>query len=81
MRAARLLLGPDEKRLAALAGVLLPTIQRIKASAGTVRGTVGTLTKAIEALGAAGVDPFAAGARSEGGGRGVRLRMQQDINR
>jgi len=74
MRAARALLGFDQKRLAALAGVSLPTIQRMEASDGIVRGTVDTLTKVIEALSAAGVDLLADGARSEGGGRGVRLR-------
>lgn len=74
MRAARALLGIDQKRLAGLAGVSLPTIQRMEASDGTVRGTVDTLTKVIEALTTAGVDLLADGARSEGGGRGVRLR-------
>lgn len=81
MRAARALLGVDQKRLAALAGVSLPTIQRMEASDGIVRGTVDTLTKVIEALSAAGVDLLADGARSEGGGRGVRLREAGELNR
>lgn len=74
IRAARALLGIDQRRLAMLAAVSLPTIQRMEASAGTVRGTVDTLTKVIEALGAAGIELLTEGARSEGGGRGVRLR-------
>ena len=74
LRAARALLGIDQKALAALADVSLPTIQRMEASAGVVRGTVETLTKVIEALNAAGVDLIGENARSEAGGRGVRLR-------
>jgi len=81
MRAARALLGVDQKRLAALAGVSLPTIQRMEASDGIVRGTVDTLTKVVEALNSAGVDLLAEGARSEGGGRGVRLREAGELNR
>ena len=72
--AARALLGIDQKTLAALADVSLPTIQRMEASDGVVRGTVETLTKVIEALNRAGVDLVGERARSEGGGRGVRLR-------
>jgi predicted transcriptional regulator len=74
LRAARALLGIDQKTLAALADVSLPTIQRMEASDGVVRGTVETLTKVIEALGRAGVDLIGDNARSEGGGRGVRFR-------
>jgi predicted transcriptional regulator len=74
LRAARALLGIDQKTLAALADVSLPTIQRMEASDGVVRGTVETLTKVIEALNRAGVDLIGDRARSESGGRGVRLR-------
>lgn len=74
LRAARALLGIDQKTLADMAGVSLPTIQRMEASDGTVRGIVETLTKVIEALNAAGVDLIGENATSEGGGRGVRLR-------
>ena len=38
MRAARALLGIDQKALAELAGLSVPTIQRMEASDGTVRG-------------------------------------------
>jgi predicted transcriptional regulator len=74
LRAARALLGIDQKTLAGLADVSLPTIQRMETSEGVVRGTVETLTKVIEALHNAGVDLIGDNARSETGGRGVRLR-------
>ena len=74
LRAARALLAIDQKTLAGLADVSLPTVQRMEASEGVVRGTVETLTKVIEALHRAGVDLIGDNARSETGGRGVRLR-------
>jgi len=74
MRAARALLGIDQRRLAELAGVSLPTIQRMEASAGTVRGVVGTLMKVIDALDAAGVELIGNEQPSQGRGRGVRLK-------
>jgi transcriptional regulator with XRE-family HTH domain len=73
MRAARALLGIDQKTLAELSGVSLPTIQRMEASDGTVRGNVDTLTKVIEALSRAGIELLGEGAASTGGGRGVRF--------
>jgi predicted transcriptional regulator len=75
LRAARALLGIDQKTLAEMAGVSLPTIQRMEASDGNVRGIIDTLTKVIEALNAAGVDLIGENATSEGGGRGVRFRQ------
>lgn len=74
LRAARALLGIDQKTLAEMAGVSLPTIQRMEASDGTVRGIVETLTRVIEALNEAGVELIGDNARSDTGGRGVRLR-------
>ena len=74
MRAARALLGIDQRRLAELAGVSLPTIQRMEASAGTVRGVVGTLMKVVDALDAAGVELIGNEQPSQGRGRGVRLK-------
>ena len=74
MRAARALLGIDQKTLAELAGVSLPTIQRMEASTGNVRGVVDSLTKVVDALNRAGVDLIGEQARSEDGGRGVRLK-------
>jgi transcriptional regulator with XRE-family HTH domain len=73
LRAARALLGIDQQTLAAMAGVSLPTIQRMEASQGNVRGVIDTLTKVVEALNAAGVELLGDNARSDGGGRGVRL--------
>jgi len=74
MRAARALLGIDQKQLATLAGVSVPTIQRMESSQGTVRGVVGTLTKIIEALDAAGIELIGNEQPSQGRGRGVRLK-------
>jgi transcriptional regulator with XRE-family HTH domain len=45
MRAARALLGIDQKQLAELSGVSVPTIQRMEASEGNVRGVIDTLTR------------------------------------
>jgi transcriptional regulator with XRE-family HTH domain len=75
LRAARALLAMDQKTLADLSGVSLPTIQRMEASDGVVRGTVETLTKVVEALNRAGVDLIGDDRRSDAGGRGVRLRQ------
>jgi transcriptional regulator with XRE-family HTH domain len=80
MRAARALLGIDQKKLAELSGVSLPTIQRMEASDGNVRGMVDTLTKVFEALNEAGVELIGENARSEGSGRGVRLRRAGPAN-
>jgi transcriptional regulator with XRE-family HTH domain len=74
MRAARALLGIDQKELARLAGVSLPTIQRMEASDGQVRGVVDTLVRVISALERDGVELIGEDAPSQGRGRGVRLR-------
>jgi predicted transcriptional regulator len=74
MRAGRALLGIDQKTLAELAGVSLPTIQRMEASIGTVRGVVETLIKVVDAFNRAGVELIGEHARSDDGGRGVRLK-------
>jgi transcriptional regulator with XRE-family HTH domain len=74
MRAARALLGIDQQTLADLAGVSLPTIQRMEASQGNVRGVIDTLIKVVDALNAAGVELLGDNAKSDGGGRGVRFR-------
>lgn len=78
LRAARALLGIDQQTLANLAGVSLPTIQRMEASQGNVRGVVDTLTKVVEALNRAGLELIADHARSDGRGRGVRMREPDD---
>lgn len=74
MRAARALLGLDQRQIAALAGLSLPTIQRMEASDGQVRGVVDTLVKVITALEGAGIELLGENAPSSGVGRGVRLR-------
>lgn len=74
MRAARALLGIDQRQLAELAGVSLPTIQRMEASEGNVRGVVDSLMKVVEALDRAGIELIGEGAVSHQGGRGVRLK-------
>jgi transcriptional regulator with XRE-family HTH domain len=74
LRAARALLGIDQRRLAELASLSLPTIQRMEASDGVIRGNVDSLTKLVAALEGAGIELIAEGASSAAGGRGVRLR-------
>lgn len=74
MRAARALLGIDQRQLAEKAGLSLPTIQRMEASAGQVRGVVDTLVKVIAALEGEGIEILGEHAPSSGSGRGVRLR-------
>lgn len=78
MRAARALLAIDQRELAKLAGVSLPTVQRMEASDGQVRGVVGTLMRVIGALEAAGIELLGENASSTGLGRGVRLRECRD---
>jgi len=74
LRAARALLGLDQRQLAGLSGVSVPTIQRMEACPGIVRGSVDSLMKVVEALDAAGVELLADNAPSTGAGRGVRLK-------
>lgn len=74
LRAARALLGIDQRKLAALSGLSLPTIQRMEASEGVIRGNVDSLMKLVRALEAAGIELIAENASSTGGGRGVRLK-------
>jgi predicted transcriptional regulator len=75
MRAGRALLGIDQRTLAELAGVSLPTIQRMEASTGNVRGVVETLIKVVDAFNRSGVELIGEHARSDDGGRGVRLKQ------
>jgi transcriptional regulator with XRE-family HTH domain len=74
LRASRALLGIDQRTLAERAGLSLPTIQRMEASDGVIRGNVDSLMKLIEALEASGLELIADGVASQGGGRGVRLK-------
>jgi transcriptional regulator with XRE-family HTH domain len=74
LRAARALLGFDQRRLADLSGLSVPTIQRMEASEKVIRGNVDSLMKLVTALEAAGVELIAEGAGSPGGGPGLRLK-------
>jgi transcriptional regulator with XRE-family HTH domain len=76
LRAARALVGMDQRALAAASGLSLPTIQRMEASEGVIRGNVDSLMKLIAALEAAGVELINEGAVSEKGGRGIRLKTR-----
>jgi transcriptional regulator with XRE-family HTH domain len=74
MRAARALLGIDQRELARRSGLSLPTIQRMEASDGVIRGNVDSLMKLVEALAANGIELIGEGATSSRGGRGLRLK-------
>ena len=74
LRAARALLGMDQRKLAELAGLSLPTIQRMEASDGVIRGNVDSLMKLVGALDAGGIELISDNVASSGGGRGVRLK-------
>jgi transcriptional regulator with XRE-family HTH domain len=74
LRAARALLRIEQRRLAELSSLSVPTIQRMEASDGVIRGNVDSLMKLIAALDAAGIELIGEGAASLLGGRGVRLK-------
>ncbi len=74
LRAARALLGIGQRELAQRCGLSLPTIQRMEASDGVVRGNVDSLMKLVDALSANGIELIGEGATSSGSGRGVRLK-------
>jgi len=73
MRAARPLLGIDQRGLAELSGASLPTIQRMEASERNVRGVVEGLMKVVDAFERSGIELISDNAISHGGGRGVRF--------
>jgi transcriptional regulator with XRE-family HTH domain len=74
LRAARALLGIDQRELAKRCSLSLPTIQRMEASDGVIRGNVDSLMKLVDALGLSGIELIGEDAASAGGGRGVRLK-------
>lgn len=74
LRAARALAGMDQRKLAELSGLSLPTIQRMETSEDLIRGNVDSFTKLISALESLGIELINEGAISQGGGRGVRLK-------
>lgn len=72
LKAARMLIGWSQEKLAAAAGVSLPTIKRLEAAEGLLGGRETTTRKIRTALEAAGIE-FIDG---NGGGLGVRLRAR-----
>ena len=75
LKAARALLGIDQKALAELSGLSVPTIQRMEGSDGIVRSNVDSLVKLLDALDRAGIVLLRPGDVSDAsGGRGVRLK-------
>jgi len=74
LKASRALLGIGQRTLASSAGLSLPTIQRMEASDGVIRGNVDSLMKLVAALDSLGIELITDNAVSQTGGRGVRLR-------
>ncbi|GGF77928.1 transcriptional regulator [Azorhizobium oxalatiphilum] len=74
LRASRALLGLDQKAMAQLCDLSVPTIQRMEASNGVIRGNMGSLLKLMGGLQRAGIELIGEGAVSDAGSRGVRLR-------
>lgn len=81
LRAARALLGISQCELAELAGVSVPTIQRMEASTGDVRGVVDTLVKVVKALDGLGLELIGEETPSAGRGRGVRLKTAAPVSK
>jgi transcriptional regulator with XRE-family HTH domain len=74
LKASRALLRIDQRTLAEAAGLSLPTIQRMEASDGVIRGNVDSLMKLVAALDSLGIELVSENAVSQSGGRGVRLK-------
>ena len=73
LRAARALTGIDQRALAKASRLSLPTIQRMEASDGVIRGNVESLMKLIAGVASMGIGLITEGAVREEGGRGLRL--------
>jgi hypothetical protein len=56
-----------------MCGLSVPTIWRMEASSGVIRGNVDSLMKLITALESAGIEFIGENSPSLGGGRGIRL--------
>jgi transcriptional regulator with XRE-family HTH domain len=74
LRAARAMLHMDQRKLAKLSDLSLPTIQRMEASEGVIRGNVDSLMKLVAALDTSGIELISDNATSSSGGRGVRFK-------
>jgi len=68
LRSARALLGVDQRQLAELSGLSVPTIQRMEASEGVIRGNVDSLMKLIAGPDGAGILLIGEGESSAEGG-------------
>ena len=75
LRAASLLLGIDQRRLAKISGLSVPTIQRMEASETILRGNVDSLVKLIDALDTTGIEMIDEGAVSNSRARWARLKI------
>jgi transcriptional regulator with XRE-family HTH domain len=80
LRAARALAGIDQRQLAELSSLSVPTIQRMEASSGVIRGNVDSLMKLVAALDQLGIELIGDNPVSHGGGRGVRLKLATSAN-
>jgi hypothetical protein len=76
IKAARALLAWSQAHLAAAAHVSIPTVKRLEAQDGPLRGRSGTGSKLRSALEAAGIEFI----DENGGGPGVRLRKRERKN-
>jgi len=78
LKAARALLGIDQRGLAELSQLSVPTIQRMEGSQAMIRCNVDSLMKLIAALDLAGIELIGEDATSQGSGRGVRFKTKSD---
>ena len=74
LRAARVLIGWEQRQLAESAGLAIGTIRRMEASEGVVRGNAENVWKVQRALQDAGIIFI----DENGGGVGVRLKHPSD---
>ena len=74
LHTARALPNIDQKTLAEMAGVSVPTIQQMQACRGNVRGVADSSMKVIHALNRAGVELISEHVRTDDGGGGGRFR-------
>jgi predicted transcriptional regulator len=77
LKAARTLVGWSQEELASNADVSLPTIKRLEAAEGWLRGRQTTAHKIKGALEKAGIEFI----EENGGGPGVRLRRRQRLKK
>ncbi|WP_166814969.1 helix-turn-helix domain-containing protein [Bradyrhizobium sp. 1(2017)] len=76
IKAARALLGWSQEDLSKAAGVSSPTIKRLEALDGPLRGRAETGEKIVKALSSAGVEFL----HENGGGAGVRLSQKKTFS-